>query len=434
MQLACWFTEQKELFLCGPVPFRCRFLHVLCRRNRPPPHLRDHLASRCGQDHADRKVPALRQRHPPRRRRQGPQEPARHHLRLDGARAPARHLHQLDRPPVRLRRLRRQPPRHPRPQGLFRGHLPRAHRGGRRRHGHRRRQGHRGADAQALRGLPPPRRAHLHVHEQVRPPHAQSDRAARRARERARAARQRGRSGRSATARRSRASSTAARARCISSSACPAALTRPPCRSPASTIRSCATGSTILPPRGEGTAGHARRGRRRLRSRRRARRTADGGLFRQRRQQLRRAAHARRIFAGLRAAQPRRNAANSKRPKVKSQNGQDDIGETSAAASVQEQTPRLPLRSCPSPTGAFPASSSRSRPTWNRSTATASPSCACARANSARHDRAPPAHGENLRLSSSHKLFGKERETVNEAYPGDVIGLLGHDSSASATR
>ncbi len=35
--------------------------------------------------------------------------------------------------------------------------------------------------------------------------------------------------------------------------------------------------------------------------------------------------------------------------------------------------------------------------------------------------------GRKVRLSSSHKLFGNERETVDEAYPGDVIGLVGHD-------
>jgi peptide chain release factor 3 len=35
---------------------------------------------------------------------------------------------------------------------------------------------------------------------------------------------------------------------------------------------------------------------------------------------------------------------------------------------------------------------------------------------------------KKVRLSSSHKLFGNERETVNEAFPGDVIGLVGHDS------
>jgi peptide chain release factor 3 len=35
--------------------------------------------------------------------------------------------------------------------------------------------------------------------------------------------------------------------------------------------------------------------------------------------------------------------------------------------------------------------------------------------------------GKKVRLSSSHKLFGNERETVDEAYPGDVIGIVGHD-------
>jgi peptide chain release factor 3 len=35
---------------------------------------------------------------------------------------------------------------------------------------------------------------------------------------------------------------------------------------------------------------------------------------------------------------------------------------------------------------------------------------------------------KKVRLSSSHKIFGNERETVDEAYPGDVIGLVGHDS------
>src|SRR6185436_20177958 len=34
--------------------------------------------------------------------------------------------------------------------------------------------------------------------------------------------------------------------------------------------------------------------------------------------------------------------------------------------------------------------------------------------------------GKKVRLSSSHKLFGNERETVDEAHPGDVIGLVGH--------
>ncbi len=43
---------------------------------------------------------------------------------------------------------------------------------------------------------------------------------------------------------------------------------------------------------------------------------------------------------------------------------------------------------------------------------------------SVRHSRSE----KKVRLSSSHKLFGNERETVDEAYPGDIIGLVGHDS------
>lgn len=35
--------------------------------------------------------------------------------------------------------------------------------------------------------------------------------------------------------------------------------------------------------------------------------------------------------------------------------------------------------------------------------------------------------GRKVRLSSSHKLFGNERETVDQAFPGDIIGLVGHD-------
>jgi peptide chain release factor 3 len=35
--------------------------------------------------------------------------------------------------------------------------------------------------------------------------------------------------------------------------------------------------------------------------------------------------------------------------------------------------------------------------------------------------------GNTLRLSSSHKVFARERETVDEAFPGDVIGLVGHE-------
>ena len=34
--------------------------------------------------------------------------------------------------------------------------------------------------------------------------------------------------------------------------------------------------------------------------------------------------------------------------------------------------------------------------------------------------------GKRVKLNSSHKLFGRERETVDEAYPGDIIGIVGH--------
>lgn len=33
---------------------------------------------------------------------------------------------------------------------------------------------------------------------------------------------------------------------------------------------------------------------------------------------------------------------------------------------------------------------------------------------------------KNIRLSSTHKLFGRDRETVDKAYPGDVLGVVGH--------
>lgn len=36
--------------------------------------------------------------------------------------------------------------------------------------------------------------------------------------------------------------------------------------------------------------------------------------------------------------------------------------------------------------------------------------------------------GKKIRLSNSQKLFGQERETVNEAYPGDIIGFVGNSN------
>ena len=43
------------------------FINKVDREGRPAAHARDHLASRRGQDHADRDAPAVRRRHPPRR-------------------------------------------------------------------------------------------------------------------------------------------------------------------------------------------------------------------------------------------------------------------------------------------------------------------------------------------------------------------------------
>ncbi len=38
--------------------------------------------------------------------------------------------------------------------------------------------------------------------------------------------------------------------------------------------------------------------------------------------------------------------------------------------------------------------------------------------------------GEKVRLSNASRIFGAERETVDEAYPGDVVGIVGRDSFA----
>lgn len=35
--------------------------------------------------------------------------------------------------------------------------------------------------------------------------------------------------------------------------------------------------------------------------------------------------------------------------------------------------------------------------------------------------------GKQVKLSNSHKLFGQDREIMNEAFPGDILGLVGHD-------
>jgi peptide chain release factor 3 len=36
--------------------------------------------------------------------------------------------------------------------------------------------------------------------------------------------------------------------------------------------------------------------------------------------------------------------------------------------------------------------------------------------------------GKNVRLSNANKLFGQQRETVDEAYPGDIVGFVGQSS------
>lgn len=38
--------------------------------------------------------------------------------------------------------------------------------------------------------------------------------------------------------------------------------------------------------------------------------------------------------------------------------------------------------------------------------------------------------GETIRLAGATRLFGRERETVDEAYPGDVVGIIGKDTFA----
>ena len=32
--------------------------------------------------------------------------------------------------------------------------------------------------------------------------------------------------------------------------------------------------------------------------------------------------------------------------------------------------------------------------------------------------------GEDIKLSDSHNIFGRDREIVNEAYPGDIVGFV----------
>ena len=139
------------------------------RRSGAAAHLRDHLASRRRQDHADRKAAAVRRRHPAGRAGQGQGRAPQHPLRLDEDRARARHLGRHLGDDLRVRRPGLQPARHAGPRGLLRRHLPHADRGRFRGHGDRRRQGHRAADAEAVRGLPAARHPDHHLHQQDGP-------------------------------------------------------------------------------------------------------------------------------------------------------------------------------------------------------------------------------------------------------------------------
>ena len=134
----------------------------------PPPHLRDHLPPRRGQDDAHRKTALFRRRNPSRRRSEGARAKPPRAVGLDEDRAAARHLGHLVGDDLRTRRHHLQPARHAGPRGLQRRHLSHPHRGRFRGHGHRRRQGHRAADAQIVRGLPPAVRPDHHLRQQGR--------------------------------------------------------------------------------------------------------------------------------------------------------------------------------------------------------------------------------------------------------------------------
>jgi hypothetical protein len=73
-----------------------------------------------------------------------------------------------------------------------------------------------------------------------------------------------------------------------------------------------------------------------------------------------------------------------------------------------------------------PPSSSRSRRTWTRSTGTGSPSPGSARGGTSPGRSVTNIRsGKSLRLAEAQQFFGQEREAVEEAWPGDVVGL--HD-------
>ena len=77
------------------------------------------------------------------------------------------------------------------------------------------------------------------------------------------------------------------------------------------------------------------------------------------------------------------------------------------------------------PTSASPASSSRSRRTWIRATAIASRSSASAPGKFTKDMAVSNSRGGKLlRASRAYRFFGRDRETITEAYAGDIIGLV----------
>ena len=74
-----------------------------------------------------------------------------------------------------------------------------------------------------------------------------------------------------------------------------------------------------------------------------------------------------------------------------------------------------------------PASCSRSRPTWTRSTATASPSSACApAASSAAAKLKQVSTGKSLAINNAITFMAQDRNTTDEAWAGDIIGIPNH--------
>ena len=71
------------------------------------------------------------------------------------------------------------------------------------------------------------------------------------------------------------------------------------------------------------------------------------------------------------------------------------------------------------------ASCSRCRPTWTNRIAIGSRSFACVRVGSSAAWSSPTTQrGKPFATKYAHQVFGQERETIEEAFPGDVIGLV----------